>query len=296
MLTVPLKNPIMIASGTFGYDGYGRGMPDYADLSLLGAIIPKTVTRFPKAGNPEPRWYPKSFREGYYHTHDNLFINSIGLENPGIEYAMSDMVYKWERYGTTVILSVSATSAVEFNDMGKMTRGVKGFQAVELNLSCPNIEDGSVYGQDKYLAARAVDCFRAGTNNDLPIIVKLPPNVPNIVDIVREVVAVGADAVTLCNTMPAMRLDYDMKPVLGNVLGGLSGEALRPISLALVYQVAQSVDIPIFGVGGIFNYRNALEYFTVGATAVQIGSACLVNPYIPWRILADRREEYNNNA
>ena len=281
-------NPIMIASGTFGYDGYGMGIPNDVDLSKLGAIIPKTVTRYPMQGNPEPRWYPQSFRKGMLTQGDGLFINSVGLENPGIEFAMEFMTPLWENYGTTVILSVSANDAIEFHEMGEIARGVKGFHAVELNLSCPNIQDGSVYGQDKHLAMRAVDYFTSGLKHKLPTIVKLPPNIPNVVEIVQGVIQVGADAVTLCNTMPAMRLDYStMKPALGNVLGGLSGEALRPIALALVYQVAQSVDIPIYGVGGIFNVDHVQEYLQVGATAVQIGSANLVDMYTPWKIIEE---------
>ena len=282
-----LKNPVMIASGTFGYDGYGRGMTDAMDLAALGAVIPKTVTRNPREGNPEPRWYPESYRKGW-EDGDRLFLNSIGLTNPGIEAAMSDLAPAWAGWNATVLLSFAADSVGQFAEMAGIAQGVPGFQAIELNLSCPNVNDGSLFSHSAALTHDAVAAVKA--NTDLPVLAKLAPNVPDITRIAKAAVAGGADALTLCNTIPAMRIDTSTRRmVLGNVTGGLSGEGLRPISLALVYQTSRTVDVPVIGVGGIFNAEHALEYLLAGASAVQVGSANLVGLDAPWRILEELR-------
>ena len=278
-----LNNPVMIASGTFGYDGYGRGITSDMDLGALGAVIPKTVTREPREGNPEPRWYPASYREAWAEG-DQLFLNSIGLTNPGIEGAMRDLAPQWDQWDATVLLSFAADSVGQFAEMAAMTCGVRGFQAIELNLSCPNVADGALFSHSAALTHDAVAAVKANTG--LPVLAKLAPNVPDITAIARSAEAGGADALTLCNTIPAMRIDAETRrPVLGNITGGLSGMGLRPVSLYLVYQTAQAVDIPIIGVGGIFEAEHALEYIMAGAAAVQIGSANLVDPATPWRVL-----------
>jgi dihydroorotate dehydrogenase (NAD+) catalytic subunit len=280
-----LRNPVMIASGTFGYDGYGRGISPEMDLSLLGAVIPKTVTRCPREGNPEPRWYPVSYRQAV-EAGESIFLNSIGLTNPGIEVALSQMAPQWAIWGATVILSLAAESVEQFGEMTALTRGVDGFQALELNLSCPNIESGALFSHNAALAACAISAVRA--NTDLPVLVKLAPNVPDITEIARAAVDSGADALTISNTIPAMGIDtVTRKPVLGGITGGLSGPGLRAIALALVYRTAQVVDVPIIGVGGIFTARHALEYLMAGATAVQIGSANLADLWAPFRILEE---------
>jgi dihydroorotate dehydrogenase (NAD+) catalytic subunit len=304
-----LNNPVMIASGTFGYDGYGRGITSDMDLGALGAVIPKTVTREPREGNPEPRWYPASYREAWAEGDqlflnsigltnpgiegamrdlapqwDQLFLNSIGLTNPGIEGAMRDLAPQWDQWDATVLLSFAADSVGQFAEMAAMTCGVRGFQAIELNLSCPNVADGALFSHSAALTHDAVAAVKANTG--LPVLAKLAPNVPDITAIARSAEAGGADALTLCNTIPAMRIDAETRrPVLGNITGGLSGMGLRPVSLYLVYQTAQAVDIPIIGVGGIFEAEHALEYIMAGAAAVQIGSANLVDPATPWRVL-----------
>ena len=284
-----LSNPVIIASGTFGYDGYGRGITDEMDLSALGAVIPKTVTRKPREGNPEPRWYPESFREAW-ETGDQLFLNSIGLTNPGIDAAMAELAPLWDSWQATIWLSFSADSVGEFAEMAAMTQGVAGFEAIELNLSCPNVDNGSLFSHSADLTYDAVAAVKANTG--LPVLAKLAPNVPEITPIARAAVSAGADALTLCNTIPAMRIDTATgRPLLGNVTGGLSGMGLRPISLALVYQTAQVVDVPIIGVGGIFDADHALEYILAGASAVQIGSANLVNLNAPWRILDELKQQ-----
>ena len=278
-----LPNPVMIASGTLGYDGYGRGLTSDMDLQRLGAVIPKTVTRLPREGNPEPRWHPESYRQGW-DAGDQLFLNSIGLTNPGIEGAMRDLAPEWDHWDARVLLSFAADSVGEFAEMAAMTRSVPGFEAIELNLSCPNVEEGALFSHSAALTRDAVAAVKG--NTPLPVLAKLSPNVPDITQIARAAVEGGADALTLCNTIPAMRIDTaTRRPVLGNIMGGLSGVGLRPISVALVYQTAQVVDVPIIGVGGIFSGEHALEYILAGATAVQIGSANLIGLEAPWRIL-----------
>jgi dihydroorotate dehydrogenase (NAD+) catalytic subunit len=282
-----LSNPVMIASGTFGYDGYGRGLTPDLDLSELGAVIPKTVTRQPREGNPEPRWYPRSYREGR-EAGECIYLNSIGLANPGIADALARLAPQWATWNATVLLSLAGESAAQFGEMAAQTRGVAGFQGLELNLSCPNIEDGALFSHDIGLATAAVAAVRA--NTDLPVLVKLAPNIPDVACLAREVVAAGADALTISNTLPAMIIDVETRrPVLGGITGGLSGPALRPVTVALVYRAAQAVDVPIIGVGGIFTARDALEYILAGATAVQIGSANLADLRAPFNILEELR-------
>ena len=284
-----LTNPVMIASGTLGYDGYGRGVTAEMDLSRLGAVIPKTVTRQPRDGNPEPRWDPPSYRLAL-EAGESILLNSIGLANPGIEAALTELAPQWARWGTPVVLSLAAESADQFAEMTVLTQGIPGFKALELNLSCPNIEHGAMFSHSATLTAAAVRAVRA--NTDLPVLAKLAPNVPDITEIARAAVEAGADALTISNTIPAMRIDLETrKPVLGGVTGGLSGVGLRPVSMAMVYRTAQVVDVPIIGVGGIFNADHVLEYLLAGATAVQVGSANLADLKAPFRIL-DELEAY----
>ncbi len=283
-----LDNPVMIASGTLGYDGYGRGLVGVHPLHKLGAVIPKTVTRWPREGNPEPRWYPASYREAWEQG-DTLFLNAIGLTNPGIETAVRDWTPLWAQWRATVLLSFSAHSVCEFGEMSAIAQDSVGISALELNLSCPNIENGAMFSYSPSLTHDAVAAVKNETS--FPVLAKLSPNVPDITEIARAAVAGGADALTICNTLPAMRIDLaSRRPVLGNITGGLSGTGLRPVSLALVYQASQAVDVPIIGVGGILDSAHALEYILAGATAVQVGSANLVNLAAPWNILTGLRE------
>jgi dihydroorotate dehydrogenase (NAD+) catalytic subunit len=288
-----LANPVMIASGTFGYDGYGRGITPDMDLGRLGAVIPKTVTRLPREGNPEPRWHPSSYRQAL-EDGETIFLNSIGLTNPGIEAALSNLAPEWSKMDATMILSLSAESVSEFGEMTAMTEGVSGFQAIELNLSCPNIESGALFSHSAELTASAVAAVKENTG--LPVLAKLAPNVPDVTVIAQAAAHAGADALTISNTLPALQIDIETrKPVLGAGTGGLSGHGLRPVALALVYRAAQVVDIPIIGVGGIFNANHALEYFLAGASAIQIGSANLVDLWSPFHIL-DELEVYLGEA
>jgi dihydroorotate dehydrogenase (NAD+) catalytic subunit len=278
-----LSNPIMIASGTFGYDGYGRGIAANAPLGSLGAVLPKTLTRNARAGNPEPRWFPESFREGL-EAGETTLLNSIGLTNPGIEAAMSELAPQWADLDANVVMSMAAESPEQWEEMASFTRGVDGFIAIELNLSCPNVDDGAMFSHYPRLTEAAVAGVRRQT--DLPLFAKLSPNVPDITEIAHAAVEAGADALTISNTIPALGIDIDTgRPTLGTGSGGLSGPALRPIAMALVHKAAGAVDVPIIGVGGVMTGRHAAEYLMAGATAVQVGSANLADLNAPFRIL-----------
>ena len=282
-----LSNPVMIASGTFGYDGYGRGLTPEMDLNRLGAVIPKTVTRLPRQGNPEPRWYPDSFRVAREQG-EPVMLNAIGLTNPGIEAALTDLAPQWAADDATYLLSLSADSVDQFGEMAAMTRGVAGFAGIELNLSCPNVEQGDLFSysaQGTYAAVNAVK-----EHAEVPVLAKLAPNVADITPIAKAAVSAGADALTIANTLPAMTIDVETRrPVLGNVTGGLSGPGLHPVAVALVYRAARAVEAPIIGVGGIFTAKEALEFILAGATAVQVGSANLADLWAPFKILEGLR-------
>lgn len=285
---LPLANPIMIASGTFGYDGYGRGLAPDAPLASLGAILPKTFTRNPRVGNPEPRWFPTSFREGL-EAGETTWLNSVGLTNPGIEAAMTELPPQWAASDANFVISIAGDSPEQWEEMTAFTRDVTGFSAIELNLSCPNVDDGAMFSHYPGLTEAAVSAARRQT--DLPILAKLSPNVPDITEIARAAVEAGADALTISNTVPAMHVDVETgRAVLGTGYGGLSGPALRPIAVALVHKAAQAVNVPVIGVGGIMTGQHVAEYLMAGATAVQIGSANLTDLNSPFRILAELEE------
>ena len=235
-----LANPVMIASGTFGWDGYGKGLlegtpdsPGLVDFQRLGAVVAKTVTMRPLEGNPEPRWHPTSWRRAR-DAGECIYLNSIGLANPGIESALEHMAPQWSSWKVPVVLSISGRTVKEFGSMAVMADGVAGVAALELNLSCPNIENGAQFSHSPEMAADTVREVKANTS--LPVIPKLGPNVPDIAPIVEAVVSAGADAITLTNTIPAMAIDVETrKPVLGGITGGISGPGLRPVAVALVY-------------------------------------------------------------
>ena len=278
-----LDNPVMIASGTFGYDGYGRGLTPQMDLSQLGAVIPKTFTRYPREGNPEPRWYPESYRVAR-ETGEPVMLNAIGLTNPGIEAGLRELAPEWATWDATVLMSMSADSVDQFGEMSRMAKGIEGFAAIELNLSCPNVEQGDLFSYTAEGTYQAVNAVKR--HAEAPVLAKLAPNVPDIVPIAVAAVEAGADALTICNTIPAMTIDLESRrPVLGNVTGGLSGPGLHPVAVALVYKAAQAVNVPIIGVGGIFTAEDALELLLAGATAVQVGSANLADLWAPFKVL-----------
>ena len=294
-----IPNPVMIASGTFGYDGYGRGLvdqaplPSHMDFQRLGAVVAKTVTMKPRTGNPEPRWWPMSYRRAMEEG-DTVFLNSVGLTNPGIHAALEELAPVWAGWDVPVFFSLAGESVHEFGVMTAMADGIAGIAAIELNLSCPNVDNGAHFSHSAELAGATV--ARVKDSTGMPVLAKLSPNVPDISPIAEAVADAGADAVVLTNTIPAMTIDVDtQQPILGGVTGGLSGPALRPVAVALVYRASQAVDIPIIGVGGIFTARDALEFIVAGATAVQVGSANLAGLHHPMSIL-DELESYLENG
>ena len=284
-----IRNPVMIASGTFGWDGYGSGLEESStisgmtDIQRLGAVVVKTVTMLPLVGNPEPKWYPTSWREAVKRG-ETVLLNSIGLTNPGLELALKDQAPVWAGWEVPVILSIAGTSVEEFGCMASIAEGTPGVAGLELNLSCPNIQNGASFALSPEATLETVR--RVTSNTSLPVIAKLAPNVPSIAPIARAAEEGGADAITVCNTIPAMAIDVETRrPVLGSGAGGISGKGLHPVAVALVYQAVQVVQIPVIGVGGVFNGPEAIEFLLAGATAVQVGSANLVNFSAPLQVL-----------
>jgi dihydroorotate dehydrogenase (NAD+) catalytic subunit len=269
-----LANPVLVASGTFGTDGLGAGLPPGFPSQRLGAIVAKTATLHPRSGNPPPR---------VVHGQSWL-LNSIGLENPGIEAVLREKAPLWAAGPVPVVLSLAGERVQEFAQLAAMTEGVKGVAGLELNLSCPNVEGGLDFGQSPELAAQVTRAVRGATT--LPVLVKLTPNVADVGAVARAVEGAGAHALALTNTLLGMAVDlHKRRPVLGTGTGGVSGPALKPVALAMVYRVFRQVSIPIIGVGGIGRAEDALEYLMAGASAVQVGTAGFVNPWAPLEVL-----------
>lgn len=268
-----LRNPILVASGTFGY---AKEMTAFVDFTKLGGIIPKTVTPQPRAGNPPPRTVETT----------GGMLNSIGLDNDGFDQFMAEKLPYLTSLGTAVIVNIAAKTNDEFRRMAERLNDATDVAAVELNISCPNVSGGVDFGTDPVLAAEVVRTFREHCR--LPIIAKLTPNVTSVVPIARAVADAGCDAVSLINTFQGMAIDWrKRRPVLGNVLGGLSGPAIKPLALRIVWQVAQQVKIPIIGVGGIQNIDDVMEFLIAGATAIQVGTANFYNPGLANQLLPE---------
>ncbi len=261
----------MVASGTFGY---AREMAGFVDLGRLGAILPKTITRQPRPGNPPPRTVETT----------GGMLNSIGLDNDGIEAFVAHQLPYLAGLGSAIVVSIAAHSSDEFVEMAARLNGAPGVAALELNVSCPNVSGGVDFGTDPKLCQTVVSGVRGACS--LPVLVKLTPNVTNIVTVAKAAADGGADAVSLINTCLGMAVDWRrQRPRLGNVLGGLSGPAIKPIALRAVYQVAGAVDIPVVGIGGIASIDDCMEFLVAGATAIQIGTANLYNPSVSIEIL-----------
>lgn len=273
-----LANPVMTASGTFGYgDEYG----DLLDVQKLGAIVCKGTTLKPRDGNPQPR-----LRE----TASGL-LNSIGLQNIGVEAVVKDKAPVWAAWQVPVIVNIAGESVDEYAKVAARLDGVAGVSGIEVNISCPNVAAGGMeFGTDPRIAAKVTSAVKAATR--LPLIVKLSPNVTDIVEIALAVSEAGADALTLINTLRGMMIDISgQKPCLGNVVGGLSGPAIKPVALYMVYRVAGAVKVPVIGCGGISCAEDALEFLMAGASAVQVGTATLANPRAALDVL-DGLERY----
>ena len=260
-----LKNPVLLASGTCGY---GAELSDLLDLGQLGGIIVKGISIKPRPGNPPPR---------LVETPCGL-LNSIGLENIGIEAFLRDRLPWLRNVTTSLIVNILGNSVEEYAEIAKKLNGVEGVNAIEVNISCPNVKAGGIaFGTDPGAAANVTNAVKKATG--LPVIIKLSPNVTNITEVAREVASAGADAISLINTLLGMAIDIkSRRPALGNVFGGLSGPAIKPVALRMVWQVVRAVDIPVIGIGGISSPDDALEFLMAGARAVEIGTATLIRP------------------
>lgn len=267
-----LKNPVIPASGCYAY---GREFSMLYDLSILGGMVCKSVTLTERQGNATPRIAEAP----------SGMLNCIGLQNKGVEFVKAKELPFLEKFDTEVIVSVAGSNELEYQEVISRLTGVDVIKAFELNISCPNVAHGGIgLGTDPELAARVTRlCKRAA---DKPVYVKLSPNVTNIVEIAQAVEQAGADGLVLINTFPGLAINLRTgKPLLGNTTGGLSGKALKPIALNMVYQTAQAVSIPIIGCGGISSAEDVLEFLYAGASAVQIGTANLLDPYASKKII-----------
>jgi len=260
-----LDNPVMTASGTFGY---GTEYSQLFDIQRLGAIICKGTTLKPREGNPQPRLVETA----------SGVINSIGLQNIGVKALIKEKAPVWAGWRVPVIVNIAGDTVEEYGKLAQELDGVEGIRGIEVNISCPNVKaGGAAFGADAKSAAAVTKAVRAATS--LPVMVKLTPNAGDIVGVARAVVDAGADAVSLINSVKGMAIDIKTRrPTIGNVTGGLSGPAIKPLALALVYEVAGAVKVPVIGCGGIANAQDALEFIMAGASAIQVGSATYSNP------------------
>jgi len=267
-----LKNPVMTASGTFGY---GREFESFVDPSLLGGIVVKGLSLKPMAGNPTPR---------IAETPGGM-LNAIGLANIGVDEFIEKKLPWLRGLDTNVIVNIYGHSIDEYERLAAAFKGVEGVAALEVNISCPNVEmGGMVFGKDPSASARVTEAVVR--NTDKPVIVKLTPNVTDIRVLARAVEEAGAAVISLINTLTGMAIDIDrQRPRLANISGGLSGPAIKPVALYQVWQAACTVKIPVIGMGGIMNCRDALEFLIAGARAVQVGTANFVNPRVTLEII-----------
>lgn len=261
---ISMKSPVMSASGTFGF---GLEYSDFVPLQALGAVVVKGTTLAPRAGNTGHR---------IAETPSGM-LNSVGLENPGADEVIEHILPQLAPYETPVIVNISASTVEEYGLLAnKLSRAP--IAALEINISCPNVKQGGmVFGVEEESAAAVVAAVKQ--NTDKPIITKLSPNVTDIASMARAVEQAGTDVISLINTLQGMVIDvHSWRPVLGNVMGGLSGPAVKPVAVRMVYQVAQAVSVPIIGMGGIVTADDAIEFFLAGASAVAVGTANFANP------------------
>lgn len=271
---IRMKNPVLVASGCFAY---GKEYAGYFDPSRLGGIMVKGVSLEPWPGNPGPR---------VAETPAGL-LNAIGLQNPGLDRFLDHDLPWLRRFDTAVIVNVIGKSVEEYRAVAAALDGAPGVAGLELNISCPNIKEGGLsFGRSPEAAAAVVAAVRGATR--LPLIVKLSPNTADIAAMARAVAAAGADALSAVNTLVGLAIDADAgRPVLGNTFGGLSGPAVKPVALALVWQAARAVDLPVIGMGGISTGRDAAEFLLAGAAAVAVGTATFVDPLAPVRVIEE---------
>lgn len=262
---IEMKNPVTVASGTFGY---GREYSDFFDLGKLGAIITKGTSLRPKSGNKPPRVCETA----------SGMLNSIGLQNPGVKYFAENDLPNLRKFDTKIIVNACGSSIDEYVELCKILNTLD-IDGVELNLSCPNVKEGCMAFGNTYEGVRKVTSSVREVLQK-PLIVKLTPNVTNIAEIAKGVEDGGADAVSLINTLLGMKIDINTRrPVLANNTGGLSGPAIKPVAVRMVYQVSQAVKIPIMGLGGIMNGEDAIEFMLAGASVISIGAGNFIDPY-----------------
>lgn len=260
-----LNNPILLASGTVGY---GNEIANYTDLSKLGGIVTKSLSLKPRKGNPPQRIVETS----------SGMLNSIGLANVGVEVFIKEKIPFLKNLGTTLICNIAASSIEEYVECTKILTDQETIEAFEINISCPNVKEGGLeFGNDLNAVGKITEKVRAVTNK--PIIVKLSPNVSRISEFAKVVKKEGGDAVSAINTLVGTAFDiWSRKPKIKNITGGLSGPAIKPVALAKVLEISRNVDIPIIGIGGIMNWKDAVEFMIAGASAFQIGTVNFINP------------------
>ena len=268
---IAMETPVLTASGTFGF---GEEFSDFVSLRRLGAVVVKGTTLRPRRGNDGVRMAETPAG----------MLNSIGLENPGVDSFLQTILPRLSPYGMNVIVNISGSSADEYGKLAKLL-DVPGVAGIELNVSCPNVKEGGIlFGTSPDAVASVVRAAKANTKK--PVILKLSPNVTDIVPIAQAAERAGADALSLINTLLGMAIDiHTRRPVLGNITGGLSGPAVKPVALRLVWQTAQAVKIPIIGMGGIMTAEDAIEFFLAGASAIAVGTANFVDPAVTENII-----------
>jgi dihydroorotate dehydrogenase (subfamily 1) family protein len=270
--SLELKNPVMTASGTFGY---GTEYADFMDISRLGAIIVKGTTLAPRQGNPYPRMAETP----------SGMLNAVGLQNKGVDYFVDHIYPEVQKIGTAIIVNVSGSCIDDYVQTASIINTLDDIPAIELNISCPNVKQGGMaFGVNPESAAQVVSAVRKAY--DKTLIVKLSPNVTDITEIARAVEGAGADSVSLINTMLGMAIDAEKRrPILSTVTGGMSGPAVKPVALRMVWQTAKAVKIPVIGLGGICSATDAIEFLLAGASAIQIGTANFIDPSISEKVV-----------
>ena len=284
--SLELKNPVMTASGTFGY---GTEYSDFMDISRLGAIIVKGTTLNPRQGNPYPRMAETP----------SGMLNAVGLQNKGVDYFVDHIYPEVRKINTSIIVNVSGSCVDDYVQTAGIINTLDDIPAIELNISCPNVKQGGMaFGVKPDSAAQVVAAVRKAY--DKTLIVKLSPNVTDITEIARAVEGAGADSVSLINTMLGMAIDAEKrKPILSTVTGGMSGPAVKPVALRMVWQTAKAVKIPVIGLGGICSATDAIEFLLAGASAIQIGTANFIDPSISEKVIdgiADYLQRHGFNS
>ncbi len=271
--TLTLKNPVMTASGTFGY---GEEYAEFLDLNLLGGIVAKGISRKPMEGNPAPRICETPCG----------MMNAIGLQNVGLKHFLAEKLPYLRQYDTKLIVNILGNSIPEYVQLAQALDEA-GVDGIELNVSCPNVRKGGIsFGTDRRSLAKLVSAVKVSVTSSV-VITKLSPNVSSIPDFARIAEDAGSDAISLINTIPALSIDTETwRPKLANVTGGLSGPAIKPIALRMVWEASQAVKIPVIGIGGILNTSDAVEFLLAGASAVQVGTGNFLNPYTTTEIIS----------